>query len=95
MIKILHRILSLTIASMFVMELLLLIFSDFSNNYGSSKVTAIVFFIFCYSWSLIPSILLFLFFKKIIIRQMVSYLILIVNFTIIIYLIPMFLAYIK
>lgn len=78
--------------SIFIIELFLIMLSDFSDNAGTTKGVAITYFIFGYIWYCLPSVF-YLFFKKKILNNSLLIIIFIVNTVIFFYSLSMLLAY--
>jgi hypothetical protein len=60
----LNNILALSIIGMFCLEFGLLLFADYSNNTGTSKSVALIFYTLTYIWFTFPAIASVLFGKK-------------------------------
>lgn len=90
-----NRVVAIVNILMFLTELLLLFFSDFSENKGTSKGIVIFSFLGLYVWLIIPPIIYLLFIDKMKGRKVVDWLFLLLNGAILIYNIPMFYAYTK
>ncbi len=78
---------------MFLLELALLIFSDFSQNTGTTKGVVILYFVLTYVWFTIPAILSIILANRLEQRNVGLIVLLILNMIILIRGIPMFLAY--
>ena len=90
-----NRIIAIVIILIFLVELFLLVFSDFTNNRGTSKGIVIFYFCLFYVWLVVPSLIFLLLNKKIKKQKIVNWIFLILNGVILIYNIPMFIDYLK
>lgn len=90
-----NRIIAIVIILIFLLELFILVFSDFTNNRGASKGIVIFYFCLLYVWLVVPSLIFLLLNKKIKKQKIVNWIFLILNGVILIYNIPMFIEYLK
>lgn len=88
-----NKYISWAVLSMFIIEFLLILFSDFSENAGTTKEVAIIFFVLTYIWFTIPAVLSIILNDKLEQRKAMLMVVLILNTIIFIGGIPMFLAY--
>jgi hypothetical protein len=94
MIKV-NKYISLAIVAMFILEVSLLLFSDFSHNTGVTKGIAILYFLLTYIWFTIPAFISILFSNKIAERKLILMILLCLNILIFIGGIPMFISYLS
>lgn len=89
------RVVAIVNILMFLSELLILFFSDFNENSGSSKGLVIFSFLLSYAWLIIPPLIYLLLTDRMKGRKIVSWIFLLLNGAILIYNIPIFYVYMK
>jgi hypothetical protein len=92
MIKV-NRYISWAIIGMFIIEALLLLFADFSQNTGVTKGVAVLYFFLTYVWFTIPAFVSVLIGNKIAKRKFILISLLCLNIIFFIRGIPMFISY--
>ena len=92
MIKI-NKYISSAIVSMFTLEVLFLLFSDWSQNAGVTKEVAILYFLLTYIWFTIPALISILLGNKIAERKLILIIFLCLNVLVFVGGIPMFISY--
>jgi hypothetical protein len=91
-IVLINRIIAVLIIASFCIEVLSILFADFSNNRGTTKGVVFEYFILIYIWSIIPAIIFFAS-KKVRKNIYALVVLLVLNIFILIIGLPMLMAY--